>query len=203
VHQVSGLVTRLNISTRHWHADVDEPWLDLLRPLVTRADYLAQLVRTYGFVAPFESACRYTPGLARELDFHHFSRAGLIAQDLLSLGLLPAQVASIPHCPSITMFRDIAEALGWLYVVERFTLLHDGIRRHLIKHLPDIESATTYLKMYEGHVGEHWSSFGRLLDRVGTKDERANEIVAAASAGFGCVRQWFRSFDTGARRHVG
>jgi heme oxygenase len=184
---------RLNMATRHWHADVDDPWLDLLRPHVTRADYLAQLVRAYGFVAPFESACKYTPNLSRVLDFRQLTRAGLIAQDLLALGLTPSQVATIPQCHDIITFAHVPEALGWLYVVERSTLLQDGIRSHLIESLPDVGHACAFLSIHDGRVNDHWETFGRILDRAGAKPEHANQIHAAAHAGFDTAKHWFRS----------
>ena len=184
---------RLNMATRGWHAEVDEPWLDLLRPNVGRADYLAQLVRVYGFVAPFESACKYTPNVERSVDLRHRARAGLIAQDLLALGLSPQQVASIPQCLSITPFRSVAEAAGWLYVVERSTLLSDGIRRHVLRYVPALENAVTYLSVHEGRAGEQWTAFGRMLDRIGVTPELANEAVSAANAAFSCAKLWFRS----------
>jgi heme oxygenase len=189
---------KLNMATRHSHAEVDEPWLDLLRPTVTRADYLGQLVRTYGFVAPFEGACKYTPDLARVLDVQQ-TRAGLIAQDLLALGLSPSQVASVPQCHSITTFRSVAEALGWSYAIERSTLLQDGIRRHLLELLPEVEPACTYLASYDGRIGEQWQTFARLLDRVGAKHGAADEIIAAAHAGFDTVKTWFRTTRSEAR----
>src|SRR5687768_9968849 len=108
------------------------------------------LARTYGFVAPFESACKYTPGLGRVLDFRTLTRAGLIAQDLLALGVTPSQVSTVTQCESITPFTDVPEALGWFYVVERSTLLHDGIRRHLLGRLPEVSPAVAYLSEYDG-----------------------------------------------------
>ena len=202
MQEVGVLLMRLNVSTRHWHALVDGPWLELLRPTVSEAHYVAQLARTYGFVAPFESACKYTPGLGRVLDFRTLTRAGLIAQDLLALGLEPVQVSSVAQCESITPFRGVNEALGWFYVVERATLLHDGIRRHLLARLPDIANACAYLSEYDGRVSEHWNTFGRVLDRVATTPESANEIIAAAHSAFECAQRWFRQ-SSAAVRHVG
>ncbi len=183
---------KLNMATRHSHAEVDETWLELLRPTVSRADYLGQLVRTYGLVAPFEGACKYTPDLGRVLDVQQ-TRAGLIAQDLLALGLSASQVANVPQCHSITTFRSVPEALGWSYTVERSTLLQEGIRRHLLEHVPEIEAACTYLATYDGRVGEQWATFGRVLDRVGSKPDIASEIIDAAHAAFETVKTWFRS----------
>lgn len=187
---------RLNMATRQWHADIDDAWLQLLTPTVTRADYVAQLVRTYGFVAPFESACKYTPALHRYVDFRQLLRAGLIAQDLMTLGLSASQVASVPTCDVITMFQDVEEALGWLYVVERATLLQDGIRRHLLAHLPDIEPACAYLTAFDGRVNDHWEHFGRTLDEAAMTPASADRIIAAAQAGFECIRGWFRHHHT-------
>jgi heme oxygenase len=179
------------LATRQAHADVDERWLELLRPDVAVGDYLGQLVRVYGLVAPFESACRYTPGIEAYLDVRQAARAGLIAKDLLSLGLAPSQVSSVPSCPAITTFHSVPEAFGWLYVVERSTLLQDGIRRHLLRHLPQVEHAVAYLAAYDGRVADHWQTFGSLLDEVGSSDEQADQVIAAATEGFAAARTWF------------
>ena len=201
MQEVSQLLVRLNVATRQWHTEVDEPWLALLRPDVNRPQYVGQLVRMYGFVAPFESACKYTPGLSRVLDFRQLTRAGLIAQDLLSLGLSPSQVANLPQCDSITPFFDVPEALGWLYVVERSTLLHDGIRRHLLARMPDVSNACAYLSEYDGRVSEHWTTFGRVLDRVASEAPIAGDVMTAAHAAFQRAHGWFRRMD--AARHAG
>lgn len=190
VQSVSAVLTKLNLATRQWHADVDDPWLSLLRDDVCEADYLAQLVRMYGLVAPFEGACRYTPGAMNLIDYRQLLRAGLIAQDILALGVSPTEVAHIPTCPAITIFRDTAEALGWLYVVERSTLLQDGIRRHLLEKLPAVAKACAYLSAYEGHVSDRWLAFGRLLDRAAHTDEAEAAILNAAEVAFGHARQW-------------
>ena len=183
---------KLNVATRYDHADVDEPWLSLLKPTISRGAYLNQLVRMFGFVAPFESACKYTPALSAVVDLVQYTRAGLIAQDLLSLGLSASQVASIPQCQAITTFRSVPEAMGWIYVVERTTMLQHGIRRHLLEHLPEVDHACSYLAAYEQRVTEQWPVFGRLLDRVGAQPEVAIEVVDAARTGFDTVKRWLR-----------
>lgn len=189
---------RLNLATRQYHADADGPWLDLLRPNVAVSDYLGVLVRTYGIVAPFESACMYSSGKRLLPDFTYVMRAGLIAQDLLNLGLSPLQVATIPTCASIALFRTRTEALGWLYVVERATLLQDGVRRHLLSNLR-VENACSYIAAYEGRVSEHWLAFGRQLDRAAPDATTANEIILSACDAFATCREWLRSMRTETR----
>lgn len=190
MQEVSGLLLKLTLATRQWHADVDDPWLGLLRPTVTVADYRAQLVRMYGLVAPFESACRYTRGIETLVNIHDLTRAGLIAQDLLALGMSASQVASISTCPALTAFRGIPEAIAWLYVVERSMLLQDGIWRHLVRHLPHVEDACAFLKTYDGRVDEPWRNLGGLLERIAI-EHHDEEIAQAAEIAFQTTRQWF------------
>jgi heme oxygenase len=187
------MLLRLSLATRTAHAEVDEPWLDLLRPSVAVTDYVTQLVRVYGLVAPFESACRYTSGIGAYLDVRQLSRAGLIAKDLLNLGLSPAQVSNIPSCPRITTFASLQEAFGWLYVIERATLLQDGIRRHLLRHLANIEHAVAYLAAYDGRVADHWMEFGKVLDAVGSSEDSTAQMIAAAHEGFEAAGMWFKA----------
>lgn len=196
MQSVSGLLTKLNLATRHLHAEVDDPWLALLRPDVTAEDYRSQLVSSYGVIAPFESACKYTPGVAPLLDYRQLLRAGLIARDLIALGMTPSKVSMIPTCPAITIFRDSSEALGWLYVVERSTLLQEGVRRHLVQRLP-VANACGYLSAYEGHVGDQWSALGRLLDHFGAAE---HDILSAAEAAFRHTREWLATHRAASRR---
>ena len=187
--QLRRLVSRLELATRQWHADVDAPWLGLVRPSVTQDDYLGVLVRTFGFVAPLESACKYTPGLERLVDMRRLTRAGLLAQDLLTLGVSPQALARAPQCFAITTFADVPEALGWLYVVERMALVQNGIRQHLQSHIRGLENACAYLEELE-RARDYWEGFARTLDRLSARSDITNEIVAAASAGFVCARAW-------------
>jgi heme oxygenase len=184
------LLSRLDLATRQWHGQVDAPWYDLLRPDVTRADYIAVLFRTFGFVAPLESACKYTPGLERLIDTRPFTRAGLLAQDLLALGVSPARLATAPQCGSIIVFKEVAEALGWLYVVQRLAVVQEGIRQHLLSRVRGIDGACDYLAVLDGQAREHGAAFAGMMDRYGARLDVANEIVTAAIAGFSCATGW-------------
>ena len=193
----SQTLARLELETQAYHRDADQPWLDLMTPFLTRHQYADQLARAYCFEAPVESALAYTPHVTSLVGTR--ARSRLIAHDLFALDYSQARLAPRLVAP----FPTVADALGWLYVVERSMLLQDGIRRHLLAHLPEVGNAFSYLSTYDGRVAERWSVFGKLLDRVGVRPEIANEIVAAAHAGFECVRPWFRHVDQDARRRVG
>src|SRR5690349_14082127 len=119
------MLSRLDMETREYHADVDRYWLDLMASGITRERYKTTLMLIYGFEAPVESALAYTPQLVIA-DRRERNRSGLIIQDLLALGMSPHRLAVLPQC-QITPFADPTQALGWKYVIERPTQLHSAI----------------------------------------------------------------------------
>src|SRR5262245_12396130 len=100
---VSSMLHRLDSETRTHHGDVDTYWLELLAEGVTLDHYKSQLARVYGFEAPLESALAYTPHLVIP-DRRDRARSGLIAQDLLALGVRPSNVTALPQCDQIEPF---------------------------------------------------------------------------------------------------
>lgn len=184
------MLARLDQETRDQHAEVDVYWLDLMASGVTREQYRSLLVRLYGFEAPLESALAYTPHLV-VADRRERTLSGLLAQDLLALGLSPSKIARLPQC-SLAPFRDPAEALGWMYVVERATLLHDAVRRYLEGRLP-ATAAFGYLSAYEGVAGSRWHELGRVIDEVARLPTAPEHILSATRRAFACQREWFAS----------
>ena len=74
-------------------ADAD---LDFLfAPDAIPAHYLLFLMRAYGFEAPLESALVGTPNLEIQLDLKARAKAGLIATDLLALGVRASEITDL------------------------------------------------------------------------------------------------------------
>jgi heme oxygenase len=185
------MVERLTEETRVHHAEADSEVDALFRQDVTATQYLLYLMRVYGFEAPLDSAIAMTPKLELVLDLRARSRAGFLAQDLMALGVRPAEVTALPLCLAIPQFRSVAEAMGWLFVVERTTLAHSLIRRHLMTRLPrEMEVASAYLSSYEGVVGKRWQELGAALDHVARHPAVAERIVSSANDAFRCRRNW-------------
>lgn len=187
---VNALLTRLEIATQPWHRVVDSTWQRLRRPDVTRADYVESLLKAYGYIAPIESACMYAPELERWLGDRPLVRAGMIAQDLVSLGMLPSLITRIPQCPDITTFRTAAEALGWLYLIERGATVRDGLRGHLVEMIPNLEYGCSFLAVTEERAQERFARFRETVERIATTYAIADELVAAACEAFSCAHSW-------------
>ena len=183
----SWMIERLNDATRPHHLAADAAFALLFREDASSSHYLLFLMRVYGFDAPLESALSMTPNLELVIDLRQRYKAGFLAQDLMALGLRPNEVAEIPQCLAIPSFSGTAEALGWMYVVERATLAHSVIRRHLQTKLPrDMGRASAYLQCYTSVVGTRWRTFGSVLDDVARMPSVADRIIEAAVAAFRC-----------------
>lgn len=187
------MLDRLAEATQVHHAEADADIDGLFAPDVTGARYLMYLMRVYGFEAPLDAAIAMTPRIELLLDLRARSRAGFLAQDMMALGLRPADVTALPLCLAIPQFRSISEAMGWLYVAERTTLSHNVIRRHLATRLPlEISIASAYLGSYDGVVGRRWQELGTVLDEVASHPAIADRIIMAANDAFRCRRIWAR-----------
>jgi heme oxygenase len=192
----------LDRETRESHAEADQGWERLLHGSdTTRDDYIHQLTVTYGFASAFEAACSYTPGVTAALDLRGRSRSILIAQDLLALGWSVDDVKTI-RCCSLPPFQDAAEALAWMYVVERPTLIYADVRDELTGRFVDLERATAYLGAYEGHASKRWAELGIALDRLCASDKVCKRVVEAARAAFHALIDWQRT-STPVLRSVG
>ena len=179
------MLKRLDAETRPLHAAADECWLGLMRPDVSLLDYAVQLERNYGFIAPYDAAIAYTPGLA----LRPRARTTLLVRDLLALGRSPLEVATLPMCLDIDLECPLA-ALGWIYVVERSALVHAGMLRHLCNSLP-IANACAFLSVDEDPFGPAWVDLNWALDRA----ENLDRIVEGAREAFRAQTAWFTVDD--------
>jgi heme oxygenase len=194
MQRLSRMLIRLNLATRQYHAKADAGWLDLRRPTVGKQDYIDQLIKVYGFEAPLESALRYTPGIGALVDLRARTRAGLTVQDLMRLGLSPGRIAGLPQ--RFISFSTAAEALGWMYVAERATLIHGSMRRFLMVRISEAARASSYLSAYDGVAASRWSEFGNALDAVGQSPEVQQQVLGAASQGFEALCDWLKTSQT-------
>jgi heme oxygenase len=186
-------LAHLDRETTALHDECDRGWRRLLQARdISREEYAQQLMITYGFEAPFEAACAYTPELSSVIDLRGRARSGLIAQDLLALGRTPDQVTRTNTYP-LASFQDAAEALGWMYVVERPTLIYDEVRDALATRFYDLSRATMYLSAYEKQASRRRAELGTALDRVSSNDKIRERVIDAARNAFGALVSWHRS----------
>ena len=181
------MLIRLALETRAHHAPADSDRLALL-DAPTPARYRTFLTSVYSFEARYEHALIQTPNLEPRI-VRACSRLKDLRSDLRGLGITDAELAALPQ-PLVPSFRCEGQALGWAYAIERNTLLHGLLRRHLWRMLPgDISKAGSYLAALTS-PGAHYRELGLDLDAAARRTIPST-IVDAAHAAFACQRLWF------------
>jgi heme oxygenase len=180
------MLMRLGLETRAHHAVADADRLAILDdPQPER--YRAFLETIYAFESAYEQSLIQTPGLPPRA-IRRRARTKFLRNDLLVLGVTDLEDLVRPGIPA---FRSEPEALGWVYVVERNTLLHNLIRRHLWRTLPGILAhAGSYLGAYGNTPGAHYRDLGIELDDAAHR-AIPSQIVAAANTAFVAQHTWF------------
>jgi heme oxygenase len=180
----------LDRETRSFHAEADRGWHQLMHGGdTTRDDYIDRLIVTYGFESPFDAACSCTPGLTQVIDLRGRWRSGLIPQDLLAMGCVRDEVTKI-QCYTMAPFQDAAEALAWMYVVERPTLIYAEIREELTSRFVDLARSTAYLAAYGGYASKRRSELGIALDQLCVAEKVEKRVLEATRAAFQAMIGW-------------
>lgn len=196
------MLDRLDAETRAFHIQADHAWLSMMTTTVTPGRYAEELMRTYGFEASVEAALAFSRPLQRVFDVPRVTRSGLIAQDLLSLGFGAGQVARLPQCHTIMPFTTATEAFGWTYVIERATLLHDALYKHLSVQLAECGDAFSYLDVSRRGAAGRWKALGTALDEFTDTREVSDRIIEAANAAFVALLRWRREWVDSTARSV-
>ncbi len=190
-----GSLVRLDLETRGEHRSADEPWLTLCsQDAPCEQDYVRVLARTYGFEAPLEAALAYTPHFEALVDMTGRYRSGLIAQDLLALGLSAGELAGVSQC-MIAPFASVAEAVGWLYVHERATLCHEQVRAMLLARTPGLKAATAYLTASAGTAVERFEALADAIHRIARTSLIEDRVISGARVAFRTLRGWSGGFE--------
>jgi heme oxygenase len=187
----SWMLSRLNRETQNYHQVADGDRLALLGVAADRTQYASFLTRVYGFEAPLEVALLMTDGLEQWLDLRDHARLRLLRADLQGLGV--SEPNQLPRCSTVMPFRHAAEALGWVYVVERNTLLHGVIERHLRGRLPEVvKAAGSYLAGQQRSNGLRLRDLGGAMDSIAKDAACAERIVSGAKAAFRVQHRWYQ-----------
>lgn len=190
-------LSRLGSLTASYHPTADTQRLAVM-DVAAPAAYRAFLERVYGFESAVELRAATTPIVA-EAAAGARARIYRLHQDLLALGLSDADIAAIPQ--PLVDGRSPSDSLGYLFAIERHTLLAGLVRRYLAPRLGDtFARARAY---FDAHTdgGKHFREFGdELTASLTRKETRPEAILAAARRAFETQQQWYARSSRATRR---
>lgn len=164
-----------------------ESELDLLNPRMNLDDYRNLLARFRAFYGPWEERAAAYLNSESMLQFERRRKAPLIDADLRHLN---APERCMGPCPLIPEFRNRAQALGSMYVIEGSTLGGRLLSRHFENTLGlTRDSGCAFFSSYGENVGSMWKSFRTVL--IAAADEsNQNDFVAGATSTFSAIFEW-------------
>ena len=159
-------------------------------PTATPETYARCLCRIWGFEASVEAALARTYGLGELVDLRGRTHIRRLRADLAALGVTsPSALPSFRTVPVL----QIADALGWMYVVEHNAQVYGerALRRQLDKRIPhQLASAGSYL--FGGPlIATRMNELGAAFDELADKPEQATRIGDAARLACSRQKQWF------------
>jgi hypothetical protein len=180
---------RVSGGTRFLHslaiAMTSWPLVRLLRKVRERAEavdlllapwYFRYLCDLYGFVASVESAlgiCQFTAVRVR-------ARLDALAAELRVLGADPEELALAARATATPLIFTAAEALGWLFVIER-AALKAARMRHRLAYGTDVDSDSDR---------NDWLELGRYLMSEVRSDVDMKQMTSGALEALDHLEDW-------------
>ena len=185
------MLVRLALETRQHHAEADADRLALME-VRAASEYRAFLARIYGFEVAVETAVEHLPEPDRTF-FLTRAKRGQLINDLVALGMSEVEIEMLPVCG--VRITSVAQALGWMFVVERQSLLAGLISRHLERTCPAwIARAGSYLGLYAESTGARFRAFGAACcEHVKRSSAQPGPIASAANEAFRVQHKWYRA----------
>jgi heme oxygenase len=189
----SWMLVRLELETRAHTAGADSDRMVLLED-TSPSRYRQFLCRTLGFEEAFEDKLARMHDLDPRIERLR-SVTGRLRSDLRAIGVTDPQIEHVQRC-TIPMLKSAPQAMGWIYVLERNSLVHGLIRRHIgtrLKH--EYAVASSYLGLHDGKPGTRYRELGVVLDAIARASPYApGAIVQAAHEAFRMQRLWYATF---------
>ena len=180
------LTDKLKAQTQSQHRQ-----LESTNPLPNSlADYIAQLVAFFGFVAPWEE--RLAAALpATDPIRQGRTKTGWLEADLEFFGYDATARRELPRATALPPTSSRAEILGAAYVLEGATLGGQIIARHLGATLGLRDGdGCRFFRSYGERVGAQWQGFRAELLRASSPTDDP-VIVGAAQNTFALLHNWF------------
>lgn len=189
----------LKLETHAMHERIEQV-VPLMRPGLRIAQYQTHLQSLLGYYRPLERQLATWHGewSLSGLNWAARVKSPILEQDLLALGVSPAEIAGVPECTALPDSKTLAGAWGVLYVLEGSTLGGKIISRRLRESLGlTTSSGARFLNPYGDRTGAMWQSFAGSLAGWSQLNVGALPVVASAQQTFMTLTAWLEACQDG------
>ncbi len=185
-------LNELKSATADAHAALENTPLSkkLLDPDISVMDYREYLEKMYSLILFTEE--QVAPSIADFLpDLSERSKLSWLEQDLKNLGSVLPDTTPYHN----VQLLNVAEQMGWYYVVEGSTLGGRVILKSLQRHLPPhvFETSAQFFNGYGESTGRKWKSFLAVLDQYAQTPATRKSVIDGANKAFLQIQKSFNS----------
>jgi heme oxygenase len=174
------ILQRLREQTQKNHERVEECF-NLDMRLADVARYRDLLERLLGIYAPLEAALASFDWSAVGINFAARRKAGLLEVDLMALGVGQTRLQEIRRSAPVVVIKEMAEALGCMYVLEGATLGGQVICPMVHKRLGlRADTGASFFTSYGDKVGSMWKAFCQAISAACVSEKSMDQAVATA-----------------------
>lgn len=178
---------RLKAATRGAHEALDT-FITTAKPFESRSNFAKYVQSQYLFHHDVD-AFYQNERLHRLLpDLQGRRRLGLIEQDLVDLETSVPTPGEV-HFHDAPATFDVAQAMGWLYVVEGSNLGAAFLLKDAAKLGLDETFGARHLAGAPEGRGLHWRTFVAALDAIDLSEDEEYRVIAGAEAAFHAVHK--------------
>lgn len=192
------ILKKIKSATRSAHDEIERVQMlaNLFNEDYDIYSYSKLLAAQYGFYLPQEARIRTLQQTEGFVSVSKPTKALLIRDDLLALGMTRREIDALPMCYSRGA-KDLVSAYGVSYVFEGATLGGKVISKRLDHLLGDeISHASSFYSCYGSNCGPHWSSFqDEVTDVIGHSEPKLRHFTSAALETFESMTHWFKNYQ--------
>ncbi len=186
------ILTKIREKTMGFHDGFTSWANNIFDGTITLEQYKNVLKTFYGFYQPFEQKIE-APEEWKNIDFNIEGRrkAFLAIKDLKALGASDEEISNIEICNDLPEIKNVAQALGCMYVLEGATLggqLTANKLKEIFNFTP--ETGTAFFSSYVEEVRPMWKSFGDLINKYSEENKIEEPIVNASHETYFKLNDW-------------
>lgn len=188
VLQELSFLSELKARTADLHRQIES--VPLLARLTSGADfteYRALLLRYWSYYQPFEEKLAALPWFEAGIDFEARRKTEFLEADLDALGFDGERRGRTPRCAALPPCEDLADGLGYLYVLEGSTLGGQFLKRAVSALGP---RPVRFFDAYGAQTGAMWSAFRHALTDYVASHGESEAIIEGARTAFLSLQNW-------------
>lgn len=186
------ILAKIREKTMGYHDDFTSWANNILNGTISEEEYKYVLKTFYGFYYPLEQKITcLEEWQSMDFNIENRKKAPLLIKDMKTLNISDSEINEIEMCDQLPEIRNLAQALGCMYVVEGATLGGQIVAKKLNDIFKfDSNKGAAFFNSYGEELRPMWKSFGDLINNYSSENKIEDPIINAAHETYFKFNNW-------------